>query len=73
MTLWQPFGASPAPPSGSPSGSPPQSSWLFSSSLTGRRVFTYRGHSSIVDALAWSPYEECIASVADDVQVWQAI
>lgn len=39
---------------------------------TGRQIFTYRGHSSIVGALAWSPNGERIASVADDVRVWQA-
>ncbi|HEX9134167.1 MAG TPA: WD40 repeat domain-containing protein, partial [Ktedonobacteraceae bacterium] len=40
---------------------------------TGHHTLTYRGHTDIVGALAWSPGGNRIASVADEVQIWVAI
>ena len=39
------------------------------------RVFTYKGHSSVVNAVAWSPDGKRIASSSRDhtVQVWDAV
>jgi serine/threonine protein kinase len=44
-------------------------------SATGDTVFTYRGHSDIVQSLAWSPDSTHIVSGSLDetVQIWQAI
>jgi WD40 repeat protein len=41
---------------------------------TGEHVYTYTGHSSMVEAVAWSPNGKLIASGSDDntVQVWSA-
>ena len=38
----------------------------------GTLLFTYKGHSSYVFAVAWSPDGKRIASTSDDVQVWDA-
>ena len=38
----------------------------------GNTILTYRGHSSSIGTLAWSPEGKRIASVADDLQIWQA-
>ena len=41
----------------------------------GTTLYTYRGHSSLVDAVAWSPDSKYIASGSDyptTVQVWDA-
>ncbi len=42
--------------------------------VDGGNVFTYRGHSGIVDAVAWAPHGRRIASGSYDntVQVWNA-
>ena len=42
---------------------------------SGETLFTYRGHTKGVEAIAWSPDGMRIASGADDdtVHVWQAI
>ncbi len=42
---------------------------------TGSDILTYRGHSDIVNAVAWSPDSKRIASSSSDktVQVWDAI
>jgi WD40 repeat protein len=41
---------------------------------TGSTIYTYRGHTQPIKALAWSPDGVCIASGSDDttVQVWHA-
>ena len=41
---------------------------------TGTNILTYRGHSSKVNAVAWSPDGTRIVSASDDrtVQVWDA-
>ena len=41
----------------------------------GNTVLTYRGHSDVVQALAWSPDSSEVASASSDatVQVWRAI
>jgi WD40 repeat protein len=41
---------------------------------TGDTLFTYRGHSLEVNAVAWSPDGSRVASGGNDhaVQVWQA-
>jgi eukaryotic-like serine/threonine-protein kinase len=43
--------------------------------LTGDIIFTYHGHTKGVEAVAWSPDGQRIASASNDdtVQVWQAI
>lgn len=40
----------------------------------GKNIFTYKGHSAIVNAVAWSPNRQWIASGSGDktVQVWIA-
>ena len=38
----------------------------------GSNVFTYKGHSSYVNSVAWSPDGKRIASVSWDVQIWDA-
>ena len=42
--------------------------------VDGGQVYTYRGHSSCVNAVAWSPDGKRIASGSGDdtVQVWEA-
>ena len=39
---------------------------------TGKRTLTYYGHTNAIQALAWSPDGKRIASVDDQVRVWQA-
>jgi len=42
-------------------------------SSSGRTLLTYRGHSDIVNSVAWSPDGKTLASASDDtVQVWDA-
>lgn len=45
----------------------------ISSAQTGHHLFTYRGHSQTVNAIAWSPEGSRLASGGDDqtVQVWE--
>lgn len=52
----------------------PSPSSLPGSSDQGKNLYTYRGHSSIVWAVSWSPDGQYIASASDDgtVQVWNA-
>jgi len=38
----------------------------------GGHVLVYRGHQSVIGSLAWSPDGTHIASVSNDLQVWQA-
>ncbi|HEU5199042.1 MAG TPA: serine/threonine-protein kinase [Ktedonobacterales bacterium] len=47
---------------------------IFSSPPAGTLVYTYRGHSNTVNAVAWSPDGKRIASGSDDgtMQVWNA-
>jgi eukaryotic-like serine/threonine-protein kinase len=42
--------------------------------ITGATLLTYHGHSSFVQAVAWSPDGKCIASGSSDkaVQIWDA-
>ncbi|EFH85024.1 serine/threonine-protein kinase [Ktedonobacter racemifer] len=60
------------PPPFTATGPVPRSQQLVGSSF--RQLFTYRGHSNYVDAVAWSPDGKWIASGSRDktVQVWNA-
>ena len=41
--------------------------------INGSDIFTYRGHSYNVQAVAWSPDNTRIASAGENVQVWDAV
>lgn len=53
---------------------PPQPKPAKASPPIGTNLYTYRGHSNIIDAVAWSPDGMYIASGSDDgtVQIWEA-
>lgn len=67
-------------PSSSPIEAPvtpplPPTQFAAPSKSVGTMLYTYRGHSGRVNAVAWSPDSKKIASGGDDktVQVWEAI